>query len=110
MQIGIGRFSSYIVDVDALMAEIQREQTERYARTARRPCSLRLHPHDGAAVEMALAAGRLGTAGALPELYGVLTIFGMPVIRTGQQPLGAFTITQCQMSLYTPGRCNCPSD
>lgn len=110
MQIGLGRFSSYAVDVDALMTEVKREHDERYAKTARQPCTVRLHPFDRHAIEMALAAGHFGIAVVGDKPYSVLTVLGMPVISSGQHPpLGTIAITQCQTSLYHPGRCDCPN-
>lgn len=102
MQLGIGRFSSYVVDVPALLTEVKREYDERYAKTARRPCAVRMNPLDWHAVEIVFAAGRTGDAVAPGRLFEV------PVVCVDDQPLGEIAITQCQKSLYRPGHCDCP--
>jgi len=102
MQIGLGRFSSYVVDFDALMREVERQQAERYTQTARRPCTVRLNPLDLKAIKMGFEAS-LGHSAAAPQ-----RMFDMLVVRDAQQQLGAITITQCQTSLYQPGQCDCP--
>ncbi|QOR55780.1 MAG: hypothetical protein YHS30scaffold324_12 [Catenulispora phage 69_17] len=100
MQFGIGRFSSYVVDVDALLFEVQRQRHERFAQTARWPCTLQMHPLDWNAVVM-----HHDFAPGTPDSPGRL--FGLAVIRNDKHELGAITLTQCQASLYYRGNCEC---
>lgn len=100
MQIGLGRFSSYVVDVDALMGEVNSQVTGRFTKTARWPCTIRLNPLDLDAI-----LKQYGLPPATPD--GPARMFNVPVIRDQGQRLGEITVTQCQTSLYQPGECDC---
>jgi hypothetical protein len=102
MQIGLGRFSSYLVDVDALMSEMERKVNDRFTTTARWPCAVRLNPLD-----LDAALKRYGMPPAAPDVLGRL--FGTPVIGDEDQKLGTIEVTQCETSLYQPGKCDCPA-
>jgi hypothetical protein len=101
MQIGIGRFSSYVVDVDALMCEVNNQVNGRFVKTARWPCAIRLNPLD---LDAVLKQYRLPPA--TPDAPH--RMFNVPVIRNEGQRLGTIEVTQCEKSLYQPGKCDCP--